>query len=146
MSEQRNTGSYDEEPVEYCSKCYSLKIKYEDAIDSDCCMDCGCSDVLTTTIDNWERLYERRYGHKFVTKTNDPRKSNYFKASVDELKVMVYKSPIWNVIIRNMYQKFPGGLGRADAVILFFNKLIKDNRIDELRMYLWNKNKEKYGR
>ena len=40
MSVEKVGQNYDDEPVVYCSRCYSLKIKYEEAIDSDCCMEC----------------------------------------------------------------------------------------------------------
>ena len=130
--------NYDDEPIVFCSRCYSLKIKYEEAIDSDCCMDCGCSDILETSIDNWERLYEKRYGHKYVVKNNNPKDSMIFKLSLNELKEKVYKNPSWKEIIHCIYPHFPGGLGKADSIILFFDKLIKDNKIDALRYTLLN--------
>ena len=137
MSDKTNKTDYDSDPVEYCSKCYSLKIKYIDAIDSDCCMECGCSDVATaSSIYEWEKLYERRYGHKYTVKSNDPRKSLLFKMSIERLKTTLYRHSLCDSIIKEMYPKFPGGLSKADSVILFFDKVIKENRIDELRLTL----------
>lgn len=132
---------YDLEPVRYCSQCYSLKIRYEDIIESDCCMDCGCSDIKETTIDNWETLYEGRYGHKYVTKSLDVRNSPIFKLSISSLKALVYEDENYRDIIKAMYPAFPEGLGKADSIIILFDKLIKDNRIDDLKILLINKNR-----
>lgn len=138
---ERKTSEYDAEPVRYCTRCYSLKIKYEEAIDSDCCMECGCSDIAFASIDRWEELYEKRYGKKYVKKNTDPKKSFVFTLSLDELKDKVYEDEHWRDIIRKLYPRFPGGLGRADSVILLFSNLIKDNRLDDLRFLLLNSNK-----
>ncbi len=55
---------YNDEPVHYCKTCLSLKIKVVGGYDF--CDDCGDTDVTTTHIENWERLYKERYGHKFL--------------------------------------------------------------------------------
>ena len=136
MSEQERIQDYDAEPVKYCARCYSLKIKYEETIDADCCMDCGCSDTKEASIEEWERLYEKKYGRKFTVKNEDPRKSFIFRLPIDKLKAKVYESPFWRKIIQAVYPKFPGGLGKADSVILFFDKLIKENKLDDLRYFL----------
>lgn len=147
MPDLSKLKEYDEEPVTYCAKCYSLKIKYEETIGSDCCMDCGCSDTVTSSIEEWERLYEKRYGHKFTEKSNDPRKSLVFKMSMKELEDKVCDSPYWKQIIKGIYHNFPQGLSKADSIILFFDKIVKENRLDELR-YLLIKyiNENNYGR
>ena len=57
----------DEEPVFYCARCLSLKIRYLDKIeDSEYCDECGSSDVKQASIEEWEKMYEERYGHKFL--------------------------------------------------------------------------------
>lgn len=136
-----NHKDYDEEPVTYCSRCYSLKIAHEDVTDTDCCMNCGCTEVKETDITTWERMYTRRYGHKFTEKSNDPKDSMYFKMSISKLKDEVYKSKSFLYLIRKLYPKFPQGLGKADMVILLFDKLSKDNRIDDLRYLLYENNR-----
>lgn len=133
-----NQNNYNSEPVEYCSRCYSLKIKHEDAIDADCCMECGSTEISTTSIENWERLYEGRYGCKYVEKNNDPRCSVYFKMPIDRLKAKVFRSKDLFRILHKLYPRFPKGLSREDAVILLFDKLSKDNRMDDLRLCLYN--------
>ena len=42
MINQDNLQECDEDSVIYCTKCYSLKIKYEESIDMDCCADKDC--------------------------------------------------------------------------------------------------------
>ena len=138
MSELQKILEYDSEPVVYCSKCFSLKIRYEEAIDSDCCMECGCPDVVEAPIEEWERLYEKRYGHKYAEKSNDPRKSLVFKLSIKELKEKVYNGP-WQKITKALYPHFPEWMGRKDSVLLLFDKLIRDKRLDDLKMLLFKK-------
>lgn len=138
-SKQDRLREYDSVPVEYCSNCYSLKIKYEEVTDSEFCMDCGCSDILSTSIDKWEQMYEKKYGQKFVQKGEDVKNSPIFKVPISKLKMKVYEHPQWRGIIRDLYRKFPEGLGKADSIILLFDKLSKDNRLDDLRLLLLNK-------
>lgn len=138
LSNNERLQDYDSEPVEYCSRCYSLKIKYEDTIDADCCADCGCSDILTTTIDKWEELYKNRYGAKFIEKGTDPKKSPIFKLPIKKLKEKVYYHNSYKDIIFKLYPNFPRKLSKAESVILLFDKLTRDNRLDDLRLLLLN--------
>lgn len=136
MSMKENTQDYDSVPVWYCARCYSLNIVHEDCIDADYCKDCGCSDILTASIDEWEKLYNSRYGHPHVTKNKDAKYSFIINATFKELKNMVFDSPFWHEIIYNMYPEFPGGMGKADSCILFFDKVIRDSRIEDLKTVL----------
>ena len=136
MSTEDSFNAYDLEPVRFCARCYSLKIKYEEAINTDCCMECGSSDTMTASIEEWEKLYERRYGHKFVTKGNDPKKSPIFKLPMSKLKEKVFESPSWKTIIKTLYPRFPRKLDKAESVILLFDKLVRDNRMDDLKLLL----------
>lgn len=128
-----------EEPVYYCPICYSLRIKYEDAIGSDCCMDCGCTDIESCSIDEWENKYEKRFGHKYLVEKKDVRNSPIFKLSLDKLKSKVLNHPSWRKIIHLLYPKFPSCYGKEDSIILLFDKLVKDNRVDDIK-YLLIKN------
>ena len=136
MPYQEPPNEYDLEPVKYCARCYSLKIKYEETTDSEYCGDCGCSDVLTSPIDVWEKLYENRYGHKFAVKGTDPKKSPIFQLPISKLKEKVYGSPAFDSIIHSLYPRFHRGLGRGEALMLLFDFLIRDNRLDDLRLTL----------
>lgn len=55
---------YNSEPVVYCKQCLSLRIM--DANGTDFCDDCFGTELGTTTIEEWEILYELKYGHKFL--------------------------------------------------------------------------------
>lgn len=140
MTKQRKPKDYDEEPVTYCAKCYSLRIVYEDIIGVDCCGECGCSDLLTSSIEEWEKLYARRYGHKYMEDKGDIKKSPMFQLSNDKLKALVFDHPEWRDICKALYPTFPGGLGKADSIILLFAKLYQESRLDDLRMELINRN------
>lgn len=137
MPKTKDCNNYDSEPVTYCARCYSLKIKHEDVLDLDCCADCGSTDILETSIDDWEKKYERRYRHKFVQKEEDPKKTYIFKLSIEQLKTKVYQSERWRDIIKAIYPHFPGGYGKADSIILFFDTLFRQNRLDDLRLTLF---------
>lgn len=148
MPKQRKINDYDSEPVTYCSRCYSLNIMFEDVIGTDCCRDCGCSDVKTASIDDWERLFAERYGHKFVEAKHDVRRSPIFQMSNDELKSKLFKDSSWRDICKSLYPTFPSWLSKADSIILLFAKLCQDNRLDDLRMKLISSNykNKNYGR
>lgn len=140
MINKKKPKDYDEEPVTYCAKCYSLRIVFEDIIGVDCCGECGCSDLLTSSIEDWEKLYTRRYGHKYMENKRDIKNSPIFQLSIDKLKTMVYDHPQWRELCKALYPSFPEGLGKADSVILLFAKLYQESRLDDLRMELVNMN------
>lgn len=143
MIEHNKQNEYDEEPVYYCANCYSLKVQYEDSIDADCCMDCGCSNIEQTSIQNWEAMYQQRYGKKFVLRGDKAKENKVFTMSLDELKMLLYNHPDLYDIIHDLYPYFMGGLGKADSVILFFDKITKDGRLKEFKQLLVNKYKVK---
>ena len=128
---------YDLEPVKFCPKCYSLKVKYDGTVDSEYCGECGCTDIQELPFEVWEQKYEGRYKHKFAERNSDPKQSFVFNMSLEKLKEKVYKSPKWKQIIRTMFPNFPEGLDRADSVILFFDTVIRQNKINELRLLLF---------
>lgn len=130
------TAEYDSEPVVYCSRCFSLKIGYEEALGTEYCMECGCSDISESSIEEWERLYERRYGKKHVTKNDSIYNSPVFKMSIEDLKTALYKHPKWRDIINHLYPRFPKYYGRIDSILLLFDWLLKEKRVDELRLEL----------
>ena len=134
MSEQEKINDYDSEPIAFCANCLSLKIKHEDSIDMDYCSDCGSSEIMEAPVERWEVLYEKKYGKKYVVKGNDPKKSPVFKLTISKLMDKFSNLPNWKTIIYNMYPRFPGGFGKADSIVLFFDKLAKDNKLDDLRV------------
>lgn len=137
MSEHDKSNDYNSEPVAYCAECYSLKIKYEEVIDSDCCMECGCTSIKEAPFETWEKMYEYRYGHKFAEKNNDASKSLVFNMSLSKLMMKVAECPRWDSIIRRIYSCFPRGLSKSDSIVMFFDKLVKDNKINVLKELLY---------
>ena len=73
MTEEIN---YNKIPVFYCKKCLSLAVYCEDADEPSeegkntnelkYCLDCGEHNIGTTTINVWERLYQEKYGVKYL--------------------------------------------------------------------------------
>lgn len=58
---------YNKEPIYYCSKCLSLKIKgIGKTNDFDYCDECGSTSIEKTNIEEWEKLYVQRHGHKYL--------------------------------------------------------------------------------
>lgn len=142
----RKLTDYDSEPVKYCPRCYSLRIgSIEGADDSDYCMDCGCSEVASASISEWEGLYEGRYGRRFVERNLDPERSRVYGLTLDGLKRELCLSPLWREIIHIMYPSFPGWLMKADSVILFFDKVLRDSRLGELKEVLVSETAKKTG-
>ena len=137
MSEDRKNADYDSEPVRYCTRCYSLKIKYEEELDTEYCDNCGCLEITEAPIEIWEQKYEKRYGHKFAIKNEDPKKAFIFSLSIEELKSKVYHSDKWQQIIYTIYPGFPRGYSKADSIILFFHNILKDNKMDDLKILLF---------
>lgn len=138
LSRKIDVEKYNDEPVLYCPRCYSLNIQYEDAIGSDCCGECGCSDIEQTSIFVWEKMYIKRYGHPFCTQKKNVRNTPIFRCSISDLKKMVFKSPLYKEIIHKIYPSFPKEFSKWDTVLLFFDRLVKDHKMDELRFLLSN--------
>lgn len=103
-------------------------------------MECGCSDIQSTDIHQWEEMYKERYGHKFVERHSDPRRRAMYRMTTEELKGKLCDDPCWKSIIKEMYPRFPEYLGRADSILLFFDLLSKERRTDELREIIISRN------
>lgn len=57
---------YNAEPVLYCERCLSLRVLGVADSDMDYCDNCGSADIKETSIEDWENLYEARYGKKYI--------------------------------------------------------------------------------
>lgn len=55
---------YNAIPVYYCPHCLSLNIKILDNY-LDYCDVCGCTDIETTDIFTWRKMYKERFGKDF---------------------------------------------------------------------------------
>lgn len=63
MADER-LKEFDSVPVMYCADCLSLRIMDIDGMDY--CDKCGCTDIREADIHDWERMYEARYGRRFI--------------------------------------------------------------------------------
>lgn len=71
MSNIGKDFDYNDIPVYYCKQCLSLKIKTVPHImDMDYCDDCNSTNIDKTSIFEWEKMFEDRYGYKFLNKSN----------------------------------------------------------------------------
>lgn len=59
----------DEDKVLYCPSCLSLKILGIEGTDICYCAECGCADIKEIDFDEWDKLYLKKYGKKYL-KTN----------------------------------------------------------------------------
>lgn len=65
--ETDNMPDYNDEPVYYCADCLSLRIKNVECIEnSEFCDDCGSTNIKEASIEEWNELYKKRYGHTYL--------------------------------------------------------------------------------
>lgn len=138
QNDNNDNGCSNEDHVLYCARCYSLKVIHEDSIDSDCCGECGCTSIEESSFEDWEELYRKRYGKKFIDKKGDWRSSPIYNLSFSKLMTKVSDSPKWEFIIKSIYGYVPKGFSKADTIVLFFDRLVRDNKLDSLKKLLYN--------
>lgn len=51
---------YNNEPVYYCPHCLSLRVKSLNSY-IDYCDECGNTEIETTTIEEWQKMYKLRF-------------------------------------------------------------------------------------
>jgi len=69
MKKKKKEKSYDDDPVYYCKRCLSLNIKtIPYTKDQDYCEDCSTTDIGVTSIEEWNKMYEAKYGHPYIVK------------------------------------------------------------------------------
>ena len=68
MNNEHNE-TYDDDPVFYCKRCLSLNIKQIPLVENqDYCDECGSTDIGTADIEEWNRMYKKKYGHDHIVK------------------------------------------------------------------------------
>lgn len=102
-------------------------------------MNCGCSEVAETSIEEWEKLYKDRYGHSYVERSGDPYKKHIYRMTIQELKTELYYRDNYRDIITTIYPKFPEYYSKIDSILLLFDKIIKDGNLNKLRDLLIEK-------
>ena len=60
-----------------------------------------------------------------------------FNLSLSKLMAKVADCPKWEYIIKQVYNHFPKGVSKADSIVMFFDRLIRDNKLDSLRLLLY---------
>lgn len=66
-SEQSAKEDYDKIPVYYCKECLSLRVMRVAGIEEACyCDDCGCTDIETINIKEWQNLYNSKHGFNYL--------------------------------------------------------------------------------
>lgn len=55
---------YNAEPVFYCTHCLSLAVKTVATFNF--CDPCGSTDIAEINIHTWEKMYEEKYGIKYL--------------------------------------------------------------------------------
>lgn len=58
------TEDYNSVPVYFCKNCLSLKIRVLGEY-SEYCDECGSTDIETTDIESWRKMYRDKYGRDF---------------------------------------------------------------------------------
>ena len=67
--QQDKIQEYNNEPVYYCRNCLSLMVRgIGESSEFDYCDDCGSTQILCSSISDWEMIYKNRYGYKFLEK------------------------------------------------------------------------------
>lgn len=62
-------AEYNSIPVFYCKHCLSLNIRtLNDDEDLDYCDNCGSTEIASCQIEEWENVYENKYGYKYINK------------------------------------------------------------------------------
>lgn len=65
--EKLSIEDYNSIPIVYCKNCLSLKIMILDDR-TDYCDNCGCTNVEHASIEDWEKLYKKKYGKSYLIK------------------------------------------------------------------------------
>lgn len=61
---ENRVEDYDNIPVTYCKRCLSLRIITLND-DMDYCDECGNTDMGTTDIHSWRKMYKETYGKDY---------------------------------------------------------------------------------
>lgn len=80
MQEEKQTTKeeYNKVPVIFCKHCLSLAIRNADGIDY--CDECGSTEMIETSIDNWEKVYILKYDTTLITDGKEKPYKNYWYA------------------------------------------------------------------
>ena len=74
--EMMKSSIMNNEPITYCKTCLSIHIKTVELPETkqgnvDYCVPCGITELEEAHIQQWEDLYEEKYGERFLTEKKD---------------------------------------------------------------------------
>lgn len=72
MTMRASKEEYNKEPVLYCNTCLSLKV-ISTADGTDFCDLCGSTDIVSSSIEEWQKRYEKRYGVSQLKENKDEK-------------------------------------------------------------------------
>lgn len=53
----------------YCRRCLSPKIVQVPMLpDINYCVDCGTTDIVSSSFEEWDEMYVEKYGHHYIDK------------------------------------------------------------------------------
>jgi len=63
----KGSESYNDDPVYYCKRCLSLGIRQVPLMKNlDYCEDCGAVDIGVTDIEEWQKMYRKKFGCNYI--------------------------------------------------------------------------------
>lgn len=66
-TEQCAKEEYNNIPVHYCRNCMSLRTMNVAGMQEACyCDECGSTDILEASIEEWDTLYKEKYGFNYL--------------------------------------------------------------------------------
>lgn len=64
MDNLREGVNYNDEPVFYCEKCMSLRIRFVNGLsNSEYCDNCGSTEINQSNIEDWRKKFKDKYGY-----------------------------------------------------------------------------------
>ena len=64
MDNLREEANYNDEPVFYCEKCMSLRIRFVNGLsNSEYCDNCGSTEINQSNIEDWRQQFKNKYGY-----------------------------------------------------------------------------------
>lgn len=78
-------------------------------------------------------MWEERYGERYIKRYRNPKKAYVYNLPMGDLKQLIYLSPFRREIIKSMYHDFPEYVTDIESVLLLYDNVCKDGRLNELR-------------
>lgn len=64
MDNLKEEVNYNDEPVFYCERCMSLRIRFVNGLsNSEYCDNCGSTEINQSNIEDWRQQFKDKYGY-----------------------------------------------------------------------------------